>query len=138
MVLCAGCSTMTPDARTPPEVRSVFVQEPEGADSDELRRYGEVAHDLAVRRLEALGYVAARDPADADATLEGRWVRLPAGGAAASRRLTLRLALRSRTGRLLFEAQVIPETPVHFVSADRIRDALSSRLAELGPAPCRR
>jgi len=138
MLLCAGCSALSPVVPAPAEVRRIYVHEPLDADSAELRRCGQVAHDVAVRRLEALGYIAALDAAEADATLEGRWVRVSDAGAFASRRMTLILFLRSRTGRTLFEAQVIPETPVNFLSVDRISDALSSRLAELGTAPCRR
>ena len=135
MLLLAGCVPMSEQGVPPAEVRSIYVREVTGATSDELRRCGEVAHDAAVRRLESMGYRAAPEEAEADATLEGPW-EVAADGPASPRQVVgLSLVLRARAGAVLFSTQVIPGTPVNFLSQDRVREDVGSKLTALGRPP---
>lgn len=135
MLLLAGCVPLSDHGVAPTEVRSIYVRDPAGATSDELRRCGEVAHDTAVRRLEALGYRAAPEEASADAILEGRW-EIAADGRASPRQVVgLGLVLRAREGRVLFTTVVVPGTPINFLSQDRVREDVGEKLTALGRAP---
>lgn len=135
MLFLAGCVSLPNRTDGPAEVRSIYVREPAGAADDGMRRCGEVAHDAAVRRLESMGYRAAAEETEADAVLDGRW-EITVGGPLSGRRFVgLNFELRSRAGKVLFTADVIPRTPVNFLSPDRVREELSVRLAELGRAP---
>lgn len=134
-LLLAGCAPLSDQGVAPAEVRSIFIREPAGATSAELRRCGEVAHDAAVRRLEAMGYHAALEEASADAILEGRWETAAAGWASPRQVVGLGLVLRAREGRVLFSTQVVPGTPINFLSQDRVREDMDAKLAALGRAP---
>lgn len=134
-LLSVGCVPVSDQGGSPVLVRSIYVREPAGPTSDELRRCGEVAHDAAVRRLEAMGYRAAAEEAAADATLEGRW-EIAADGPASPRQVVgLSLVLRARAGGVLFSTQVVPGTPVNFLSQDRVREDVGSKLTALGRSP---
>jgi hypothetical protein len=125
----AGCGTApAPEASF---VRSIFVQEPIGAVTAEMRLCGEVAHDAAVRRLEALGYRAAKDEAEADAILEGTWGLSPATADASRQQVTLRLVLREQSGRTLFAVEVIKGVPLGFLSKDRVGEQVGEELSAL-------
>lgn len=126
---------MSDQGATPAVVRSIYVREPVGATSDELRRCGEVAHDAAVRRLEAMGYRAAPEEAEADAILEGRWEIAQDGPASPRQLISLSLVLRARDGGALFSAQAVPGTPFHFLSQDRVREDVGTKLTALGRPP---
>ena len=129
-LLSTGCSTV-PAPATSGGVRSIFVQEPIGAVTAEMRLCGEVAHDAAVRHLEALGYRAAKDEAEADAFLEGAWELSPAASDASRQRVTLRLVLREQSGRILFTVDVIKSVPIGFLSKDRIGELVGKELSAL-------
>jgi hypothetical protein len=126
---------MSDQGATPAEVRSIYVREPVGATSDEQRRCGEVAHDAAVRRLEAMGYRAASEEALADAILEGRWEIAADGRPSPRQVISLSLLLRSREGGVLFTTVVVPGTPVNFLSPDRVREDVGAKLTVLGRPP---
>lgn len=133
-MLLAGCVPLSDQSVSLNEVRSIYVREATGATSDELRRCGEVAHDAAVRRLEALGYRAAPEEASADAILEGHW-EIAADGRASPRQVVgLGLVLRAREGRVLFTTVVVPGTPINFLSQDRVREDVGAKLTALGRA----
>lgn len=134
LLFSAGCTPRSDLA----EVRSIFVREPQGAFSDEMRFCGEAAHDAAVRRLRSLGYRAATDEADADAILEGRWEVSAPAAEASRQRVTLRLRLCSRGGEDIITTPVIEAAPVAFLSKERVGELVGERLAAFGPAPLRR
>lgn len=135
MLILAGCVPLSDQSVPLNEVRSIYVRDPAGATSDELRRCGEVAHDAAVRRLEALGYRAAPEEASADAILEGHWEAASEGRTSSRQVVGLSLVLRAREGRILFMTQAVPDTPINFLSQDRVREDVVAKLAVLGRAP---
>ncbi len=135
MVLLAGCAVGPGPDRSSAEFVNIFVREPAGAVTDELRLCGEASHDAAVRRLRSLGYRAATEPAEADATLEGVWIVDTGPLAGARRRVTLRLTLRSRREDVIFATQVVPGTLLSFLSKDRVAEEVDRKLSELGVAP---
>ncbi|MFZ9412602.1 MAG: hypothetical protein ACO28Z_05510 [Opitutales bacterium] len=131
----SGCSMIPAQDRHPQEIRRIFVREPAGSLTDELKLCGEAAHDSAVRRLRSLGYQDATEEAGADATLEAGWVSetdLPADGRP---RVTLRLVLKSRTGEVLFATQVAQGTLLSFLGKDRVAEETGRKITELGKAP---
>ena len=135
MVSLSGCAMIPAQDKHPQEVRRIFVREPAGSLTDELKLCGEAAHDSAVRRLRSLGYQDATEEAGADATLEAGWVSetdLPADGRP---RVTLRLVLKSRTGEVLFATQVAQGTLLSFLSKDRVAEETGRKITELGKAP---
>ncbi len=135
MVLLPGCAVVPGPDRSSAEVGSIFVREPAGAVTDELRLCGEVSHDAAVRRLRSLGYQAATEEAEADATLEGIWITESEPLEGSRRRVTLLLSLKSRRGDVIFATQVAPRTLLSFLSKDRVAEEVDRKLAELGAAP---
>ncbi len=135
MVLLAGCAAVPGPGRPSAGVGSIFVREPAGAVTDELRLCGEVAHDAAVRRLRSLGYQAATEPAEADATLEGVWITEPEPAEGARRRVSLRLTLKSRRGDVIYSTPVVAGTLLSFLSKDRVAEEVGRKLSELGTAP---
>ncbi|MFZ9460290.1 MAG: hypothetical protein ACO28N_00835 [Opitutales bacterium] len=131
----SGCSMIPAQDRHPQEIRRIFVREPAGSLTEELKLCGEAAHDSAVRRLRSLGYQDATEEAGADATLEAGWVSetdLPADGRP---RVTLRLVLKSRTGEVLFATQVAQGTLLSFLGKDRVAEETGRKITELGKAP---
>jgi hypothetical protein len=135
MVLLVGCTTV-PDQDKPPQlIRRIFVREPSGSFSEDLKLCGEAAHDSAVRHLRSLGYQDATEEAGSDATLEGAWVSETALPADSRPRVTLRLVLKSRQGEVLFTTRVAQETLLSFLSKDRVAEETARKLSELGKAP---
>lgn len=135
MVSLAGCTTTPWQDKHRQEIRRIFVHEPAGSFTDEMRRCGEAVHDSAVRGLRKLGYQDAVEEAGADATLEGAWVpetELSKDGRA---RVTLRIMLRARGGKVLFTTQVAQGTLLSFLSKDRVAEETGRMIAELGKAP---
>ncbi len=135
MVSLSGCAMIPAQDKHPQEIRRIFVREPAGSLTDELKLCGEAAHDSAVRRLRSLGYQDATEEAGADATLEAGWVSetdLPADGRP---RVTLRLVLKSRTGEVLFATQVAQGTLLSFLGKDRVAEETGRKITELGKAP---
>lgn len=135
MVSLVGCAKIQVQDRHPQEIRRIFVHEPAGSFSGELKLCGEAAHDSAVRRLRSLGYQDVADEEGADATLEGVWISESEGSADGRRRVTLRLALKSRRGDVLFTAQVAQGTLLSFLSKDRVAEETGRKLSGLGKAP---
>ncbi len=135
MVSLSGCAMIPAQDKRPQEIRSIFVREPAGSLTDELKLCGEAAHDSAVRRLRSLGYQDATEEAGADATLEGGWVSETDLPADSRPRLTLRLVLKSRTGEVLFTTHVAQGTLLSFLSKDRVAEETGRKLSELGKAP---
>jgi len=135
MVSLAGCAMIPAQDKHPQEIRRIFVREPAGSLTDELKLCGEAAHDSAVRRLRSLGYQDATEEAGADATLEGGWVSETDLPADSRPRVTLRLVLKSRRGEVLFTTQVAQGTLLSFLSKDRVAEETGRQLSELGKAP---
>jgi hypothetical protein len=135
MVSLVGCTTVPNHDKPPRLIRRIFVREPSGSLTEEMKHCGEAAHDSAVRRLRLLGYQDAAEEAGAEATLEGGWVsegNLPADSRP---RVTLRLVLKSRRGDVLFTTQVAQGTMLSFLSKDRVAEETGRKLSELGKAP---
>lgn len=135
MVSLVGCATIPWQDKHPQEIRTIFVREPAGSFTEELKLCGEAAHDSAVRRLRSLGYQDATEEAVADATLEGGWVSETDPPADVRPRVTFRLVLKSRQGDVLFTAQVAPGTLLSFLSKDRVAEETGRKITELGRAP---
>jgi len=135
MVSLAGCAKIPAQDKHQPEIRRIFVREPAGSLTDELKPCGEAAHDSAVRRLRSLGYQDATEEEGADATLEGSWVSETGRPADGRPRVTLRLVLKSRRGEVLFTTQVAQGTLLSFLSKDRVAEETGRKLSELGKAP---
>ena len=135
MVSLSGCAMIPAQDKHPQEVMRIFVREPAGSLTEELKLCGEAAHDSAVRRLRSLGYQDAKEEAGADATLEGGWVSETDLPADSRPRVTLRLVLKSRTGEVLFVTQVAQGTLLSFLSKDRVAEETGRKLSELGKAP---
>jgi hypothetical protein len=135
MVSLSGCAMIPAQDKHPQEIRRIFVREPAGSLTDELKLCGEASHDSAVRRLRSLGYQDATEEAGADATLEGGWVSETDLPADSRPRVTLRLVLKSRRGEVLFTTQVAQGTLLSFLSKDRVAEETGSKLSELGKAP---
>lgn len=131
----AGCATIPWQDRRPQEIRTIFVREPAGSFTEELKLCGEAAHDSAVRRLRFLGYKDAVEEAGADATLEGAWVADSSRPADGRPRVTLRLVLRSRQGEVLFATQVAQGALLSFLGKDRVAEETATKLSGLGKAP---
>ncbi len=135
MVSLAGCAKIPLKDKHPQEIRRIFVREPAGSLTDELKLCGEAAHDSAVRRLRSLGYQDATEEAGADATLGGGWISETNLPADSRPRVTLRLVLKSRTGEVLFTTHVAQGTLLSFLSKDRVAEETGRKLSELGKAP---
>ncbi len=135
MASLAGCVMAPVQDKTPREIRTIFVREPTGSFSEELKRCGEAAHDSAVRRLRSLGYLDAVEETGADATLEGAWVADSSRPADGRPRVTLRLVLRSRQGEVLFATEVAQGTLLSFLGKDRVAEETATKLSGLAKAP---
>ena len=125
----AGCAG--PDA-PPVLVRSVYVEEAVGAPTPDLALCGDVIHDTSVRVLRSSGYVAATEPAGADAILSAAWYARPAGSGSSVGKVSLRLTLADRNGRVLEAFDVISDAQASFLSKERIADLVRERLGKLG------
>lgn len=126
LVGCAG-----PDA-PPVQVRSVYVEEAVGAPSPDLALCGDIIHDTTVRVLRSRGYVAATEPAGADAILYAAWSARPSGVAGPVGKVSLRLTLVDRSGRVLDSLDAISDVPASFLSKARIADLVRARVGMLG------
>ena len=125
----AGCAG--PD--TPPVmVRSIYVEEAIGAPTPALALCGDVIHDTSVRVLRSRGYVAATEPSGADAILSAAWYARPVSSGGPAGKVSLRLTLTDRSGRVLDTLDVITDAQASFLSKDRIADLVRARLGRLG------
>ena len=125
----AGCAD--PGA-SPVLVRSVYVEEAIGAPSPALALCGDVIHDTSVRVLRSRGYVAATEPAGADAILSAAWYVRPVSSGSPVGKVSLRLTLADRSGRVLDSFEVISDAQASFLSKERIADLVRERLGILG------
>lgn len=125
LVGLAGCALEAPKT---PLIRSIYVEEAVGAPSPELGRCADAIHDTSVRVLRERGYVAAMEPADADAILRATWSSRPSDFGVSGGRVTLRMTLVSRDGTLLQAADVIAEARAEFLTADRIADHVRAKV----------
>ena len=125
----AGCAG--PDA-PPVLVRSVYVQEAIGAPSPSLALCVDVIHDTSVRVLQSRGYVAATEPAGADAILYAAWYARPVSAGMPVGKVSLRLTLVDRSGRVLESFEVFSDAQASFLSKERIADLVREQLGKLG------
>jgi hypothetical protein len=126
LVGCAG-----PDA-PPVHVRSVYVQEAIGAPSPALALCGDVIHDTSVRVLRSRGYVAATEPAGADAILYAAWYSRQVSSGLPVGKVSLRLTLVDRSERVLDSFDVISDAQASFLSKERVADLVREQLGKLG------
>jgi hypothetical protein len=118
---------------TPPVlVRSVYVEEAIGAPSPALARCVDVIHDTSVRVLQYRGYVAATEPAGADAILYAAWYARPASAGMPVGKVSLRLTLVDRSGRVLQTFEVFSDAQASFLSKERIAELVREQLGKLG------
>ena len=125
----AGCAV--PDA-PPVPVRSVYVEEVIHAPSPALALCGDVIHDTSVRVLRSRGYVAATERAGADAILYAVWYSHPVRPGMPVGKVSLRLTLADRSGRVLDSFDVISDQQASFLSKERIADLVRDQLGKLG------
>jgi hypothetical protein len=125
----AGC--VGPDA-PPVLVRSVYVQEAIGAPSPSLALCVNVIHDTSVRVLQSRGYVAATEPAGADAILYAAWYARPVRSGMPVGKVSLRLTLVDRSGKVLESFEVFSDAQASFLSKERIADLVREQLGKLG------
>lgn len=123
-----GCSAGSPPPRL---VRSIFVEEASGAPSPDLAQCADVIHDTSVRVLIDRGYLAAMDPAVADAFLHAVWITRPAIAGTPQGRVTLRMTLVSRDGAVLSVLDIVTDTPAGFLSRERISDHIREKLGAI-------
>ena len=125
----AGCA----GPETPPVlVRSVYVQEAVGAPSPALALCSDVIHDTSVRVLRSRGYVAATEPAGADAILYAVWYARPVSSGLPVGKVSLRLTLVDRSERVLDSFYVFSDEQASFLSKERIADLVREQLGKLG------
>ncbi len=120
-----GCSAGSP---TPVLVRSIFVEVALCAPSPDLAQYADVIHDTSVRVLIGRGYVAAMEPAVADAFLYAVWIARPMTAGTPQGRVTLRMTLVAQDGSVLYSVDTVVDTPVGFLSKERISDLIRTKL----------
>jgi hypothetical protein len=113
-------------------VRSVYVQEAIGAPSPSLALCVDVIHDTSVRVLQSRGYVAATEPAGADAILYAAWYARPVRSGMPVGKVSLRLTLVDRSGRVLESFEVFSDAQASFLSKERIADLVREQLGKLG------
>ena len=121
----AGCAAESP---RPSLVRSIFVEEPAGLPSPELSGCSEIVHDTAVRALRSRGYVAALEPATADAWLRFTWFSRPLDAGRPEGRLTLRMTLMTRGGSLLRSVDVFAEAQSGLLTKERVADLVRAKI----------
>jgi hypothetical protein len=125
----AGCAC--PDA-PPVPVRSVYVEEVIHAPSPALALCGDVIHDTSVRVLRSRGYVAATERAGADAILYAVWSAHSVRPGLLVGKVSLRLTLVDRSGRVLDSFDAISDQQASFLSKERIADLVRDQLEKLG------
>jgi hypothetical protein len=129
LLALGGCSAGSPPPRL---VRSIFVEEASGAPSPDLAQCADVIHDTSVRVLQSRGYVAATEPAGADAILYAAWYARPVSAGIPVGKVSLRLTLVDRSGRVLGSFVVISDVQASFLSKERIADLVREQLGVLG------
>ena len=127
-----GCSAGSPQ---PGLIRSVYVEGSVGAPLPDLAQYADVIHDTSVRVLVERGFVAAMEPASADAFLRASWLSRPAIAGTPQSRVTLRMTLVSRGGAVLRVLDIVTDTPAGFLSRERISDHIREKLGTIIPGP---
>ena len=130
--LLLGLGGCVGPAAPPVLVRSVYVEEAVGAPSPALALCGDVIHDTSVRVLRSRGYVAATEPAGADAILHAAWYARPVSAGSPVVKVSLRLTLANRSGSVLDSFDVISDAQASFLSKERIADLVRERLGMLG------
>ncbi len=121
----AGCSIGSPK---PLLIRSIYVEEASGAPAPDLAQYSAVIHDTSVRVLEDFGYIAAMEPARADAFLHAVWmIRSPATETPPGH-VTLMLTIVARDGTPLHVVEAVTDMPVGFLSRERLADLIRTKL----------
>jgi len=123
-----GCSA---GSSPPGLVRSIYVEGASGAPIPDLAQYADVIHDTSVRVLVKRGYVAAMEPARADAFLRASWVARPPIAGTPQSRVTLRMTLVSRDGAILSALDIVTDTPAGFLSRERISDHIREKLGAI-------
>ena len=121
----AGCADVSP-ANTP--IRSVFVEETATGSSPSLARSADIIHDVSVRVLLRHGYLAAAEPAEADAILRSEWVSRPADAGSFDGRVTLRMTLVGRDGARHRFFDVVTALPIGFLTEERIAELVRTKL----------
>jgi hypothetical protein len=76
--------------------------------------------------------VAATEPAGADAILYAAWYARPVSAGMPVGKVSLRLTLVDRNGRVLGSSVVISDMQASFLSKERIADLVRDRLGMLG------
>ena len=127
-----GCSAGSPQAGL---IRGIYVEGSVGAPTPDLTQYADVIHDTSVRVLIERGYVAAMEPASADAFLRAFWVARPAVTGTPQSRVTLRMTLVSPGGAGLSDLDIVTDTPAGFLSRERISDHVREKLGMIIPGP---
>jgi hypothetical protein len=113
-------------------VRSVYVEEVIHAPSPALALCGDVIHDTSVRVLRSRGYVAATERAGADAILYAVWSAHSVRPGLLVGKVSLRLTLVDRSGRVLDSFDAISDQQASFLSKERIADLVRDQLEKLG------
>ena len=127
-----GCSAGSPQ---PGLIRSIYVEGSVCAPTSDLAQYADVIHDTSVRVLIERGYVAAMEPASADAFLRASWLARPAIAGTPQSRVTLQMTLVSRGGAVLSVLDIVTDTPAGFLSRERISDHIREKLGTIIPGP---
>jgi hypothetical protein len=120
-----GCADVPP-ANAP--IRSVFVEETATGSAPSLARSADIIHDVSVRTLLRHGYLAAAEPADADAILRSEWFARPGDAASIAGRVSLRMTLVGRDGARRRVFDVVTAFPVGFLTDDRIAELVRTKL----------
>ncbi len=129
--LLLGLSGCTAGSPLPGLIRSIYVEEPSGVPTPDLAQYAAVIHDTSVRVLVERGYVAAMEPATADAFLHAVWIARPAIAGTPQGRVTLQMTLVSRNGVVLRVLDIVTDTPAGFLSRERISDHIREKLGTI-------
>lgn len=120
-----GCADVSPGGAS---LRRVFVEDTARSPSPSLARSADVIHDTAVRTLLRHGYLAAAEPAEADAFLRSAWHSAPADAGLPDGRVSLRMTLVGRDGTRHREFEVIAAAPARFLTDERIADLVRAKL----------
>ncbi len=109
-------------------IRSIYVEEAPGTLVPDLAQYSAVIHDTSVRVLEDLGYVAAMEPARADAILHAVWMIRPPATGTPPGHVTLKLTIMARDGKTLHVVEAVTDMPASFLSQARLADLIRTKL----------
>ena len=89
-------------------------------------------HDASVRALQTLGYVAAAESGEADAVLRAVWLGEASTGEHPEGRVTLRMSLVVRDGKVMKTLDIISDVPARFLTRERIADRIRAQLGNSG------